>query len=255
MITTAELAEIPLFAALSHAQRSRIAARAADVRGNAGEWLAHVGDPSYFWVLLEGEVEAMRIVGGEERQATTFDAGEYFGEVPLILGTPAFVGIRALVASRLARVDPSDFHAMLNDNPEAGAILAQTLVRRVNWIKDAYTSSSTTQATIVGYSDDFACHDIRDFLSRNQIAFEWLDPRDPGDAARIPPPVRGIVDFPAVVFADGSVVAMPSFRELAQRLEPADRAEVAICTTWRSSAAVRRAWLPRCTVDRRDCAR
>lgn len=186
MVTHSDLSPIPLFAALPDALLSRIASRAADIRANAGEWIVHDGDPAYFWVVLEGEIEAVKVAMGDIHQVTTFDSGEFFGEVPLMLGSPAFVGMRGLKPSRLARVDPIEFHAMITESPEAAAFLAQTLLRRVNFIRDAYEAAPVTQATIVGDRYDFACHDIRDFLARNQIAFEWLDPSDPGDAACIP---------------------------------------------------------------------
>ncbi len=100
MITPSELLHVPLFAALSRPQLSRIAARSADIYVNADEWIVHEGGPAYFWAVLEGEIEAVKTVAGECRQVTTFDPGEYFGEVPLMLSTPAATGLRALKPSR-----------------------------------------------------------------------------------------------------------------------------------------------------------
>jgi thioredoxin reductase (NADPH) len=151
-------------------------------------------------------------------QISTFDAGEYFGEVPLMLTAPAFAGVRALQPSRLARIDPSDFHAMVTESSDAGAMLAQSLVRRVGVIRDAYAATSLTQATIVGSRYDLLCHDVRDFLSRNQIGFEWVDPEDPADAECMPPQAQGRQTFPLVVLADGTVLESPTERELAEAL-------------------------------------
>ncbi len=218
MVTPDELLQTPLFAVLSRAQLARIAGRAADIRANAGEWILQEGDPAYFWVVLSGEVEAIRRIAGEPRQVTTFDPGEYFGEVPLMLGMPAAFGVRALQASRLARVDPIDFHALVSESAEAAALLSQTLVRRVGIIRESYAASAITQATIIGDRYDFACHDIRDFLARNQILFEWLDPSDPGDAGCIPPAVTGVARYPAVLLADERVLVAPTLRELAEGL-------------------------------------
>jgi thioredoxin reductase (NADPH) len=218
MITPAELERVPVFAVLTHAQLSRLAARAADIHANAGEFIVHDGDPPYFWAVLGGEVEALKIVAGEQRQTTTFDPNEYFGEVPLMLGTQAFLSVRALTPTRLARIDPLDFHAMITESQAAGALLAQTLVRRVGIIREAYAAAELTQATIVGDRYDFACHDVRDFLSRNQIAYEWLDPSDPADVPAIPAALLSAADYPAVVFPGGDFVIRPGLRELADRL-------------------------------------
>jgi thioredoxin reductase (NADPH) len=219
MVTPAELLPVPVFAALSHAQLARIAARAADVRVNTGEWIVHEGEPPYFWAVLDGEVEALKRTAGELRAVTTFDPGEYFGEVPLMLSTAAALGLRALRPSRLARVDPLDFHWMVTECAAAGAELAQTLVRRVGIIRESYAASSITQATIVGDRYDFACHDIRDFLARNQIAFEWFDPSDPGDVACIPPAVLAQGRYPVVVLPEDRVLYEPRLRVLAQELK------------------------------------
>ena len=219
MITPAELARVPLFAAVPHALRARIAARSADIRANTGEWISHEGDAPYFWTMLDGEVERVKPVAGQEVQATTFDPGEYFGEVPLMLGASSFAAIRALRPSRLMRTEPADFHLLLTESPEAAAIIAQSLSRRVTIISEAYTAANPTQATIVGDRLDFACHDIRDFLSRNQIAFEWFDPTDPADAAIIPPAARNAERYPLVLLNDGRVLEVPDNRELACALD------------------------------------
>ena len=195
-----------------------MAARAADIHVNAGEWIVHEGDPAYFWVVLSGEVEATKFVGGAEEQITTFDPDEFFGEVPLMLTAATFSGVRALRPSRLARIDAVDFHAMVTESPEAGAILAQTMVRRVNIIRDRFTSARLTRATIVGDRYDFLCHDIRDFLARNQIPYEWLDPSDPGDAGCIPQAGAG-AETPYVLLADGRVLESPTTRALAEALD------------------------------------
>ena len=218
MITPADLAAVPLFAAIPHALRARIAARSADIRANTGEWISYEGDPAYFWTLLEGEIERVKTVAGAEVQMTTFDPGEYFGEVPLMLSSETFAAMRALRPSRLMRTEGADFHHLLTESAEAAAMIAQTLSRRVAFIGDAYTAQNPTQATIVGDRLDFACHDVRDFLARNQIAFEWLDPADPADAEFIPATARNAARYPIVLLADGRALEVPDNREIARAL-------------------------------------
>jgi len=218
MITPDDLAEVPLFAAVPRALCARIAARSADIRANTGEWISHDGEPAYFWTMLEGEVERVRVVGTEETQITTFDPGEYFGEVPLMLGAQSFSPVRALRPSRLMRTDPTDFHLLLTESADAAAIIAQSLIRRVGFLSNVFTAENPTLATIVGDRLDFACHDIRDFLSRNQIPFEWLDPNDPADADVIPEAARGAERYPVVLLQGDRVLKTPDNREIAREL-------------------------------------
>ncbi|MDB5091993.1 MAG: pyridine nucleotide-disulfide oxidoreductase [Candidatus Eremiobacteraeota bacterium] len=227
MITPTDALTVPLLAALPHALRSRIVARAADVRANVGEWIIREGDPPYFWIVLEGEIEAVRTLAGRERQTTTWDPGEFFGEVPLMLGSTATVSCRAIQPSRLMRTDPTDFHAMVTEATEASAMLAQTLVRRVGIIRDIYAAAEVTQATIVGDRYDFACHDIRDFLSRNQVPFDWLDPSDPADRPYVAAELLEANAYPVVV-TEGRSLVQPSQRDLAESLGLQTRPTTAI---------------------------
>jgi thioredoxin reductase (NADPH) len=222
MIAPDELVDVPLFAAMPEALRARIASRSADIRINAGECIVHEGDAPYFWVLLAGEVAMLQRYGGEAHQVTTFDPGEYFGEIPLMFGAASFAEIRALRPSRLMRVDPADFHtlvtAVLATAPEASDILASTLMRRVNFRRDIYVAANVTEAAIVGDRYDLACHDLRDFLARNQIPYEWLDPSDSGDAELMPAEARDANAHPLVMFADGRRLERPTLRALAEGL-------------------------------------
>ena len=59
-------------------------------------------------------------------------------------------------------------------------------------------------------------HAIRDFLTRNQVPYTWLDPAE-GEGARIAESLEGAADpaTPVVLLADGRVLRDPSNRELA----------------------------------------
>ncbi len=63
-------------------------------------------------------------------------------------------------------------------------------------------------------------HRVREFLSRNQVPFKWINPQTAAeDAARLLASYK--VDeskLPAVLFADGSALAQPSLNELAARV-------------------------------------
>ena len=131
MISPAEALAVPLLAAIAEPLRERIVARAADVRVSEGEWFLFEGDPAAFWIVIEGEVEVTSEASGRMEQMTTFDPGEFFGEVPLMLGAASFRSCRALRPSRLMRLDRADFHMMVAESKEASAIIAQTVVRRV----------------------------------------------------------------------------------------------------------------------------
>ena len=61
-------------------------------------------------------------------------------------------------------------------------------------------------------------HEIRDFLTRNQVPYAWLDPADDEEGRRLAGSLEPAADAaqPVVVFADGRVLRDPSTRELAE---------------------------------------
>lgn len=135
-----------------------------------------------------------------------------------MLGVAANAGIRALVATRMMRIESSDFHAMIVESSVAGGIIAKSLVRRVGLIRQGYADATLVRVRIVGDRYDFACHEVRDFLLRNQIAFDWLDPSDPADARSLPSTIDATAECPVVLFPDGRVLRKPTLPELARAL-------------------------------------
>jgi thioredoxin reductase (NADPH) len=219
MIVASEIEQFELFAAMEHRIRSRIASRSADIRVDAGEWISNEGDSPYFWVVLSGEVEILRRVRTSTEQITTFEPGEYFGELSLLIGADSISNARALSPARVMRIDPTDFYFMMSASPEASAFIGSALMRRVNFRRDFYVNSNWTEAAIVGYHYDPECHALRDFLSRNLISYEWLDPSEPNDVSSIPPGARDAQRYPVVILAGGGVLEAPSARALADGLQ------------------------------------
>ena len=62
-------------------------------------------------------------------------------------------------------------------------------------------------------------HQVRDFLSRNQVPYVWLDPEQNDEAAQLL--AKYTLDehkLPAVLFADGTALVQPSQTELASKI-------------------------------------
>src|ERR1700761_7512420 len=104
MISVDDLESVAIFSSLSGAQRQRLSATAADIRLSAGEFLLREGDRAYFFVLLEGEVRVVKDIVGQQRDFHSFYRGDFFGEIPIFLGAPAFASVRAQKDSRVVRL-------------------------------------------------------------------------------------------------------------------------------------------------------
>ena len=72
---------------------------------------------------------------------------------------------------------------------------------------------------VVGLRWSARDHEVRDFLSRHQIPFKWLDPERNEQAAAMLEQY-GIADakLPAVLFPDGTAVSQPTLGDLAARV-------------------------------------
>jgi thioredoxin reductase (NADPH) len=67
MITLDVLRTIPLLASLEDAALRKVAMAAADVRLIEGEWLVREGEQPAFFLLLSGDLEVSKTVGGSEQ--------------------------------------------------------------------------------------------------------------------------------------------------------------------------------------------
>jgi len=71
---------------------------------------------------------------------------------------------------------------------------------------------------VIGSDLDAASHAIRDFLSRNQVAFEWLDLDDAIDAESIAKLSVDTSTWPLVHLSDGRTFVKPDHRMLAEAI-------------------------------------
>jgi thioredoxin reductase (NADPH) len=66
-VTTEEIAQVPLFASLSAADRQRLSQSCADIRLAAGEYAVHDGEERALFAVLEGRIEVVKQIDGIER--------------------------------------------------------------------------------------------------------------------------------------------------------------------------------------------
>ncbi len=217
MITPELLRTVPLLAELNEADLQSVAMIAADIWLQADEWLVHEGEIPAFFVLLSGEIEVTKTVGGVEQFLDHYYPGEFFGEVPLILGSTIIANLRAMTEIRVMRLEASEFHDLLSLSEKVAATIMRKMAQRVNNLQRLSLETAMETNLIVGDSSDLECHDLREFFSNNQLSFRWLDPTNPAEAALIPPGVSED-SYPAVVLADGSVLKSPTNRQVAERL-------------------------------------
>ncbi|MDP9372314.1 MAG: cyclic nucleotide-binding domain-containing protein, partial [Chloroflexota bacterium] len=108
------LRRVPLLAGLPDEQLAWIADRGTEVRLGPGERIAREGDPADgFYVVLEGETEWTKRVGGHDAYVVTLGPGTIFAELILLLDAPYPTSGRAVTPVRLLKLAPDAFWELL----------------------------------------------------------------------------------------------------------------------------------------------
>ena len=216
MIAIEELAALPLFARLPREELARLSDAAADLRLGAGEYAAHEGDERALYVVLSGRIEVTKLVEGVVRTIGVRAPGQIFGEIPIIFGVPFQGSFHATEPSRVMRLEAKQFHTLAAAVPEVLMDVAAQARDRIGGLQGIATRPGKPRAILVAHRWDPTGRDLRTFLTRNQIAFEWSTPDAPDLAARWdgPPPT----DLPALRCDDGTTLIRPHPRDIAERL-------------------------------------
>lgn len=218
MLTSDDVAAIPLFAALPAETLEHLARTSADLHLLPGEFAVPEGGERALFAVLSGRIEVVKTIDGIERRLGFRLPGTIFGEVPLALGTPFPGGYRALEPSRVMRIEVQQYYAVAAVSAEVAPQVAALARERIGGLQTIAAEPPAPRATIVGHRLDAACGELRRFLARNQISFRWLTPEVPELAKILPDGCPPDADLPLLRLADGELIVRPEVRDVAQRL-------------------------------------
>ena len=207
MFTRSELRAIPLFATLTDDALDFVAGHSADIHLLQGEYLLHEGDTTRaLFVLVEGGLEVTKFVNGDERVLGRRVPGETFGELPLVLNTPLAVNFRATPSARVLRLDAKEIKSLPESARGVGDAVKAAARDRIEGLQETAASPAPPMLTVIGPQWDDRTYEIREFLDRNAIEFDW-ETQDGASEA-----------YPQVRLRDGTVLNKPSNRRLAEAI-------------------------------------
>ena len=150
----------------------------------------------------------------EERIVTRHGPGQFLGELNLLSGQRVYLSARVVEPGEVIVVPRAALHHLIATAPTlSDMILAAFLARR-----SALLSGASAAIRVVGSRFSPESLRVREFLARNRIPHEWLDPDRDAAVERL---LREFAVTPGelpVVIASGSVLRRPTPGGLAEYL-------------------------------------
>jgi signal transduction histidine kinase len=119
------LREIPLFDSFTDAELQHLASLGKEIKLKAGEMLIREGDPPKgLFVLLEGNVEVYKQIGGQPVHLNKIEIGSFVGEISLLTGAASMASVRAVTECRFFSLEVRVFQDALNTSPTLNLLLS-----------------------------------------------------------------------------------------------------------------------------------
>ena len=214
MLTVDDLAGLEIFAGVPSGELARLRQTAADVHLAEGEFLTHEGAARVLFVVIAGRIELTKTFSGEERVLGARLPGKIYGEVPMVFGTEMQANARATEPSRVLRIEPAQYHPLAAASPKFAQKVGALALERLGGLQEIASEPPKPQALMLGDRWDPAAHELKRFLSRNQIRFEWVTSTT-RSARRSGARCRTTGELPALKLADGTRLFRPELRRLA----------------------------------------
>lgn len=226
--------EIPLvgerdkvFPTLSEAQIERVKARGRVRAITAGEILVEQGDAGIpFFVLLSGELEAVRPAELGKRVITLSGRGQFSGELNTLSGRSTMFRVQVSQAGELVELRRDEMMELVQGDEEIGEIVMRAFIlRRAGLLK-----GDVGDVVLIGSAHSADTWRLREFLLRNGHPSTYLELERDAEAEHLMTTFHvDAGDIPVVICRGKDVLRNPSERALAQCLgfnESIDRTHV-----------------------------
>ncbi|MEA5551594.1 ATP-binding protein [Anabaena cylindrica UHCC 0172] len=125
-----------LFPRLSDEVLQHLKEYGTEIDLNRGEYLFKEGDCSYdFHVVLEGEIQVTKQLGGQEKILAKHQRGEFIGEISILTAADSIVSGYATVASRILKLELKTFKQIIATFPPLADIVISTLAARTKTVE------------------------------------------------------------------------------------------------------------------------
>jgi thioredoxin reductase (NADPH) len=167
------------------------------------------------YVVIEGKIRIVSLAGGVEDTVTTYEPGQFSGELLMIAGRRSIYRCQAVEASHLLELSAQNLRTLISKDAELSEIFMRTFLAR----RLAMAGHGRTNVLILGSRYSAQTLAIREFLTRDGHPFAYVD-LDTDSSAQELLDRFGVCndDVPIVVCNGAQVLRNPSTRDVAQAL-------------------------------------
>jgi thioredoxin reductase (NADPH) len=167
------------------------------------------------FVVVSGAIRILAVMAGEERTVTTYEAGQFSGEMIMIAGRRSIYKCQVVRAGALLELSAVNLRTLIGKDAELSDIFMKAfLARRISL-------QETGQGNVVVLGSRYSANTlaVREFLTRDGHPFTWIDL----DADRLAQELLnrfGVAtgDVPVVICNNSLVLRNPSPKQVAAAL-------------------------------------
>jgi thioredoxin reductase (NADPH) len=215
-MSTAADSDAPAFPVLSAAELAEIESFGEELEVATGQLLFAAGEASYdLFVVLEGEVEVVRLEGAEPVVIVAYGPGGFVGELNLLTGQRRSMSCRVTQPGRVLVIAEPQFRRLMSSRPALAETIFSALLARREVLREG---DGAQALRIVGSRYSPEAMRLRSFAEHAHLAHAWIDIEDADDADALLASM-GLVqeDVPAVVTAT-EVMRRPTTAVFAEHL-------------------------------------
>lgn len=176
----------PFFHGLAPERAGRLAAKAKRIHFEPGELVFNEGGESdCLYLLLDGTVEFLKRVGEDLfHTVSTAGAGEFFGEIGVIMNEPRSLRATATSPTELATLEKEELEDFISDTSGPVALTLRSIIRHLHHTTAQFMDEvlQREKMAVVGNMVNSILHDFKNPVTYIRYATDYLA-RQHNDAA------------------------------------------------------------------------
>jgi len=205
-----------VFPTLTKEQIARIAPHGRRRAITAGDVLVEIGDKAVpFFVVLSGEIEALRPSDKVETLLVRHRAGQFSGEANMISGQRSLGRLRVTVSGEALELTRERLLALIQTDAELSEILMRAFIlRRLELI-----ANDMGDVVVIGSAHSAGTLRVKEFLTRNGHPYQYVDlDRDRASQEVLDQFQVTVADIPVVIGCGRAALRNPTNSQIADSL-------------------------------------